>query len=340
METRDRITYIGGGDAAAILGLSRWRTPLGVWALKTGQVISQDISQKVPVKLGVKLEQAVAEFFEDELKKKVYPITEEAAKNLGLRYFIRDEDNQKKVTFMHPRYDFLGATIDRVVEGELAGLECKTTSAYKTREWEGEQIPIENIFQCLHYMAVTGWPKWYIAALIGNMVFDWKLLVRKDYTGDLSGIPKERLNLIEPKVLDDLVAKEVVFWNNFVLPKVMPMTITPEDGGILYRLYPIAAEESVIELGDEVNAIIETLDAMQADYKSLEADIDRQKNELRARLKTFETGMTNKYRITWKNEPDNRLDIERLKKEEPGIYEKFMPTDKTKRVLRFSIRKY
>ena len=208
---RDRRTYIGGSDAAAILGLSRWRTPLGVWAIKTGQVVPQDISQKVPVKLGNKLEQAVAEFFEEELQKKVYPITEQACQSLGLRYFIREEDGQKKITFMHPQYDFLGASIDRGVEGEEAGLECKTTSAYKTREWEGEQIPIENIFQCLHYMAVTGWPKWYIAALIGNQVFDWKLLVRKDYTGDVSMIPKERLNLIEPKVIDDMVAKEVAF---------------------------------------------------------------------------------------------------------------------------------
>ena len=33
----DRTQFIGGSDIAAILGLSRYATPLSVWAEKTGQ---------------------------------------------------------------------------------------------------------------------------------------------------------------------------------------------------------------------------------------------------------------------------------------------------------------
>ena len=34
----DRKTYIGGSDSAAAAGLSRWRSPLNLYALKTGQM--------------------------------------------------------------------------------------------------------------------------------------------------------------------------------------------------------------------------------------------------------------------------------------------------------------
>lgn len=297
IETRK--SYLGGSDAAAILGLSRYKTPLEVWAWKTGQVVPDDISDKVYIKLGNKLEQTVAEFFMEETGKKVQRVNE---------------------TIFHPKYPFLGANLDRKVIGEDAILECKTANMFKTREWEGEEIPIEYIIQCVHYLAVTGIKKAYIAVLIGNMDFKWKEIKRDE------------------KVINDMVAKEVAFWNNFIVPKVMPMTITSEDGGILYALFPKAAEESIIELGDDTNALVEALDSMQADYKVLEKEIEEQKNCLRAKLKTFETGVTNKFKITWKNQTERRIDIELFKKEEPAMYEKYAPP-KEKRVLRYAIKK-
>jgi len=294
-----RKNYIGGSDAAAILGISRYKTPLQVWAIKTGQVVPPDISDKVAVKLGNKLEQAVAEFF-----------MEDTGKKLG----------RVNKTLFHPKYPFLGANIDREVIGEDAGFEAKTTNQFKASEWEGEEIPAEYLIQCIHYMAVAGKKAWYIAVLIGNMQFKWKKIDRDE------------------KVINDLVKKEVAFWNNFIVPKVMPMQITSEDSSILYTLFPQAAPESIIELGDDVSAMCESLDSMQADYKVLDLEIEKQKNELRARMKTFETALTAKYKITWKNQKERRIDTELFKKEEPGLYEKYAP-EKEKRVLRLSVRR-
>jgi putative phage-type endonuclease len=316
-KVEERKFYIGGSDAAAILGLSRYRTPLQVWAIKTGQVAPEDISDRVAVKLGNKLEQTVAEFFMEETGKKVQRVSE---------------------TLYHPSYPFLGANIDRLVIDEKAGLECKTANQFKMREWEGEEIPQEYQVQCLHYMAVTGLPVWYLAALIGNMAFLWKVFVRTDAKVKLPDMPKEHINPVEPKTLNEMVAKEVYFWNNFIVPKVMPMTITSQDDDILYRLYPKAASESIIELGDDASRVCESLDSMQADYAVLEKEIDEQKNTLRAMLKTYETGVTPKYKITWKNQQERRIDVELFKKEEPGLYEKYAKP-KDKRVLRISVKK-
>jgi len=315
-----RKQYIGGSDAAAILGISRYKTPLQVWAIKTGEIVPPDIDDVVAVKLGNKLEQAVSEFFMDATGKELVKVNK---------------------TLFHPKYPFIGANIDRRVLNEAAGFEAKTTNQFKASEWEDEQIPAEYAIQCMHYMAVTGLPIWYIAVLIGNMKFLWKVFVRTDALNAFPEIPhisKKDIIPVEPKTLDDMIAKEVYFWNTFIVPKVMPMQITSEDSGILYALFPQAAEESVIELDDEASKICENLDSMKADNKVLKKEIEEQENTLKAMLKTYETGMTSKYKITWKNQSERRIDVELFKREEPGLYEKYTP-EKEKRVLRLSVRR-
>lgn len=299
-QVKQRINYIGGGDAAAILGLSRYRTALQVWALKTGQIDPKDISEEMPVKLGNMLEETVCKLFEEETGKVLIPCSN---------------------TLFHPRYPFIGGNLDKVVQGENALFEAKTTNSYKQSEWENEdEIPVEYQLQCHHYLIVTGFDRAYIGCLIGNRKFVWRIIERDE------------------KLLADILAKEVNFWNNFVVPKIMPMQISSKDSGVLYSLFPMAAEESIIELGDDAARIAESLDSMQADYTVLEKEIEEQKNTLKAMLKTHECGLTSKYKITWKNQEERRLDVNLFKKEEPGLYEKYAPK-KDKRVFRLSVRK-
>jgi len=313
-----RRRYIGGSDAAAILGISRYKSPLSVWAIKTGQTVSDNIDDVVAVKLGVKLEQAVAEFFMEDTGKKVEPVTKEYCKKAGYKYI--QYPNEKDVTILHPKYPFLGANIDRIVIGEDAGFEAKTTNQFKASEWEGEDMPAEYLLQCIHYMAVTGIKTWYIGVLIGNMYFRWKKI---DYS---------------EKIINDVINKEVNFWNNFIVPKIMPMQISSKDSTILYTLFPQAAPESIIELDDRAQQICEFRDSALADMKALKGQIDEYTNTLKAMLKTYEVGITKTYKVSWKNQKEHRLDTELLKKEEPGIYERYSP-ETEKRVLRVSVKK-
>ena len=63
------------------------------------------------------------------------------------------------------------ANVDRLIVGEKAGLECKTTSLLTKEEYDAGDIPQHFYIQCLHYMAVTGAERWYIAILILNKAF-------------------------------------------------------------------------------------------------------------------------------------------------------------------------
>jgi putative phage-type endonuclease len=271
MNTDNRNQYLGGSDAAAVLGLSRWKTPLQVWAEKTGNIDPDDISKKLSVKLGNTLEQTVADLFCEETGKKVCRVNE---------------------TKLHSKYPFLAANLDRRVVGEDSILECKTCSAWKSREWEGEEIPAEYIIQCMHYLAVTGKEKAYIAVLIGNQDFKWKE-IKRDET-----------------VIAQMIEREVAFWEKFVIPQVMPMMISTNDTVILYKLFPIQTPQSEIVLTDEANRLCEEIEILKQDKKSIDGSIEQKSNILKAMLKENECGITSLYKIIWKAQHREAYQVE------------------------------
>ena len=75
-----------------------------------------------------------------------------------------------------------------------------------------------------------------------------------------------------------------------------------------------------------------------ARFKVLEEEIEKQNNELKAMMKTFDTGMTPRYKITWKNQKVRYFDVKKFKRDEPAIYEKYAP-EKDQRTLRVTVRK-
>lgn len=101
---------IGGSDAGAVLGLSKYATPYSLWAQKTGAIVPEDISDKEAVRLGVDLEEYVARRW-----------TEATGKKLK-------RDNH---IILNTDYPFAHANVDRLVIGEPdAGFEAKTTSSF------------------------------------------------------------------------------------------------------------------------------------------------------------------------------------------------------------------
>lgn len=296
MMDQDRTKYLGGSDCAGIMGMSRWTSPLKIWAEKTGTIIPEDISGKLCVKLGNKLEDTVAELFEEETGKKVHRVNE---------------------TIIHPKYDFIRANIDRRVVGEDAILECKTCSSWKAKEWENEDIPREYILQCVHYLAVTGKAKCYIAVLIGNHEFKWKEIVRDE------------------TLIDELIKKEVVFWNDYVTTGVMPQVVSAQDSDTLDALYPKATKENPIQLQGEANALSGLLVGYKNELKKLENDIELTENRLKILLGENSQGETDEYRIAWVNSKYSGIDQKKLKADLPDIYLKYLINKETRR---FSVK--
>jgi len=296
----DRTKYIGGSDCAGILGLSRWTTPLQIWGQKTGNILEKDISDKIYVKLGNKLEDIVAEMFCEKIGKKVRRVNE---------------------TIFHEKYNFIGANIDRRVVGEDTILECKTCSAWKAKEWEGEEIPKEYILQVLHYLAVTGASMAYIAVLIGNQRFAYKAVKRNE------------------KLISQIINKEVSFWNNFVEKNEMPMIITKNDADALYELFPLAEPESEIQLADNAAQLFETRQSLLSDKKHIVGLLEKTDNEIKALLKDKEIGKVGNWIATWKEQISKRLDTKEIRENYPDICNKFLKETKSRFLRVIEIKK-
>ncbi|GED71215.1 hypothetical protein BRE01_49170 [Brevibacillus reuszeri] len=161
MQHADWLEYrrlgIGGSDAAAICGMSRYKSPMGVYLEKLGELPPVEDNPKM--KAGRKLEPVIADWFAEDTGYKVW---------------------RQNAIFQHPEHPFMLANIDRWLPGLNAGLECKNTSEYCKDDWSGTQAPTEYILQCNHYMAVTGADRWFIVVLIGGWDLQWRVIERDE----------------------------------------------------------------------------------------------------------------------------------------------------------------
>lgn len=139
---------IGGSDAAAIVGLDRYRSAFDVYAEKVGLKIEEPDNEAM--RQGRDLEDYVASRFSEATGKKV---------------------RRRNAMLMNPWHSFMVANIDRWVVGENAGLECKTTSVLNRAKFSQGEFPPNYYVQCVHYMAVTGAEHWYLAVLVLNKAF-------------------------------------------------------------------------------------------------------------------------------------------------------------------------
>lgn len=134
---------IGGSDAAAALGMSKWMSNVTLWQLKTGRAEQKDISDDPKVRYGTEAEEPLRMLFKLNNEDKY-----------GLFYKPDTILINKENPFM--RYSPDGLLIE-IGTGRLGIFENKTATAYKLDKklWKTE-IPREYYIQVLHGMNVTG----------------------------------------------------------------------------------------------------------------------------------------------------------------------------------------
>jgi putative phage-type endonuclease len=229
----DRKGYIGGSDISAVLGVSRWKTPLQLWAEKTGKVEPADLSDNEAVQLGTELEDFVARKFERMTGMKVR----------------RPPINH----YTHPKVEWAKAQVDRLIEGTDELLEVKTCSAWKLKEWDGESIPQEYICQVFWQLLVTGKSVGWIAVLIGGQKFLYKK-IDADRTFQ-----------------EDMLAKAMEFWN--MVQNNTPPSAVSGDDDVLLALHPKADDQiqAVQEMNDSIRLLQETKGQIKALEEQKEA---------------------------------------------------------------------
>ena len=200
-----RSHYIGGSDAAAVLGLNPYKSNLELWQEKTGLVVPEDISEKPYVKYGHAAEGYLREMFALDFPE--YEVAY-AENNIWLN---------DAVPFAHASLD--GWLMDQ--GGRRGILEIKTTNILRSMQKEtwNRRIPDNYYVQVLHYLMVTE--------------FDFAILkaqLKYEFPGGDIMLQTRHYKIERSEVEDDisyLARNEADFWRN-VQAKKKPALLLPE----------------------------------------------------------------------------------------------------------------
>lgn len=292
---------IGGSDVAAILGLSKWKTPLDVFLSKT-EPIKEEASQEQsePAYWGSTLEPLVAS---------------EYGKRKGVQ--IQRVNTQLK----HPKHPWALANIDRaIVEpgsrvrvaedggtllGSLGLVEIKTASAYVGTDWgrdgDDEAIPIYYAAQAAWYLGITSQPYCDFAVLIGGQKFAIKRQERDD------------------EVTKSLLERCELFWFDHVQKGIPPAPVNVDD---VLKLFP-ADSGQTIEASEEVFNAFNEAKLLRERIEQAEQELTAKKLVIQSALGDAATVAFNGVTLcTWKKAKDGaKTDWEKAARALAALYD-------------------
>lgn len=199
-----RTSYIGGSEAACIVGMNPYMTNVELWEIKTGRREREDISGKSYVEYGTKAEEHLRELF-----KLDYP-------QLKVDYVEHNMWTNSDYPFAHASLD--GWLTDQ--DGRKGILEIKTTNILQSIQKEkwNHRIPDNYYCQVLWYLAVTGFDFAILKAQL-KYEYDGKIFLNTQH------YPIEREEVEED--IAYLMAKAKVFYEHIKNDK-RPALLLPE----------------------------------------------------------------------------------------------------------------
>lgn len=272
----ERRKSIGGSDAAAVVGLSKWATPYTVYLDKTGALPEKEDNEAL--RQGRDLEDYVARRWMESTGKTVR------------------RDNS---IIRSSEYPFAHADVDRLVIGERAGLECKTTSTLDVRQFHGIDFPEKYYVQCVHYLAVTGLDRWYLAVLV---------LGREFHTFTLERNQAE---------IDALMSMEREFWKRVETNSPPPVGGTKADSDAVKAVFTDDDGETV-DLLDRESAIDEYM-ALKGQRDALDARIAEIENNIKADMGKASGANCGRYRVSWKTQSRNNFQAKEFAADHPDV---------------------
>lgn len=301
---------IVGSDAAAVLGISPFRTGVDLYYDKLGQSVEDDEQNWVAKEMGTVLEDLVARIF---------------AKKTGLAVC------PMPVMFQHAEHPWMLADVDRLVtmaDGKTAILECKTTNYNARDKWEYDGKPIVPQYyeaQGRHYMAVMNLDRVYYCCLYGNSEDD--VIIRS--------IDRD------PDYEAELIALEENFWTNHVQAKTPPPYIEDDGALVLESLRrcmgpsrkdapPMVFTEAQSEVVRHYAELRNQKNALSAEVKRMEKELEQLKAgvllDMGESWRGVYEGTDGKYTVTYTPSHREKVlkdSLARLKDDHPDIFKQY-----------------
>lgn len=287
MENRDawlemRKKGIGGSDCASALGMNPFKSTFQLWLEKTGQYENPPTSERLY--WGTVLEGAIADRFSE----------------------IKGKQVRKQGMLQSEEYPWMLADVDRVIVGENAILECKTTSSYLKEGWKDDNLPDNYYLQVQHYMAVGGYDKCYVACLIGGQELVIKEVERNE------------------EDIEAIIKAESDFWNKYVLSGNLPPVDDTTRCEEILKAHFKGGSEAALDLDAEYDDICEDIKKLEDNASEINKMILEKKNKLRLTLGNNEFARTPKYNVWYRSGyVRTSFNTKQFQKDYPDLYDKY-----------------
>lgn len=284
--------YIGGSDAAAVLGLDEYKSPYSLWAEKTGKI--PEFKGNITTKVGAFLEQFVADMWSEETGKKL---------------------RKKNRILVNEAYPWACADVDRLVVGEKSLLEIKTTNSFPImRKCKDGTFPDRWYVQMMHYLAVTGLEKAYLAVLLN---------CRDVLYYELSRDEDE---------IAALMKAEEAFWEKVKNDNQPDVDGSEATSDALNTIYADAVPGEVELFGRE--GLFEQYADLKLQKKAIEGKITEVENIIKDDMGEAERGFIADHKVMWKNQVRSSFDTKKFASAHPEIDLTPFYKESTSRVFR------
>jgi putative phage-type endonuclease len=251
---KERQSGIGASDAAAVFGLSPYKSPLALYFEKRGEVDVPE-SEREALYWGRILQSPIARRYEYETDRKV------------------EEPDPYEIR-RHATHPFMIATLDALAmptpigkqppngAGGMGVVEIKNAGFFKREDWRDEP-PLAFQIQAQHQMFVTGAQWASIAALVGGVEFFWADLARHN------GFIEVLLNRLGE------------FWEKVQAGTPPPADASESTRQLLKQLYPKDNGEIITLASKPWANVDDELVRIKAEQKKLQERRDELENQLK-----------------------------------------------------------
>ena len=292
---KERQQGIGGSEIAAVLGLSKWRTPCDVWLEKTSPI--DDGPPNLAMELGSFLESFVVDKYREDTGYHV-------ATNLE--------------AISVPGKPWARCNLDGLItlpSGDQGVLEVKT--AGDSRAW-GEpgssDVPADYFCQCQWNMRIADVPFADVPVLFfdhGRRIEIYHLEADIEFQEYMEETAGEFWKMVESRQMPD-----------------------PINGDEAAQFWPIHKPEKMADADEEIALAIDQLKALKKEEKKNRAAIKMLESRVKIAIEDGE-GIADGDRVlaTWKTSHSMRLDTAALKAAHPELCREFTTTSTSRRLL-------
>lgn len=302
-QIQNRLKGIGGSDAAAVLGQSRYRTPLDIYQDKLGY--STPFNGNLSTALGDYLEEFIMGMYADQ-------------KGIEL------EKPDSKLEMVHKDYPWMRCNLDFMSKDRNIVGEIKYTSYSKGWGEEGsDEMPTEYLLQCAHNCIIA-------ESFFGIKYETFPCVVLMQGFGGPK--LKEFFYRRNQKLESFIIKKEKEFWLDHVKKGIPPAFINLEENKIPITQIideAILADDTILDLYEQYKMTNKEITNLQEQNDMVKLEISKSLNE-----KTSIVNINGDRLVTWKNQTSNRFDTKKFKGDNPELYKQYIVKMQT-RPMRF-----